>query len=331
MRVLVTGGAGYIGSHTVRELKNQGYEVTALDTLERGASQAVLGVPLLQADITDAVQLEQAFQQVHPEAVIHFAAYKAPGESMAEPTRYFRNNVYGTLQLLDTMVRHTTRYMIFSSSCSIFGTPQVLPVTEETPFGPESVYGESKLMGETLLKWFDRTCGLKSVALRYFNASGASLDNAIGEDWDTTYNLIPLVMKAILGRAPAIKVFGNDYPTRDGTAIRDYIHVVDLAIAHVKALEYLISGEESTAFNLGSGVGHSVQEVIDTARRVSGKDLRVEYVERRAGDPVAIWADSSKAERELDWKAQYNLETIVRTAWIWHSTHPNGLKEPQEI
>lgn len=331
MRVLVTGGAGYIGSHTVRELKNQGYEVTALDTLERGASQAVLDVPLLQADITDAVQLEQAFQQVHPEAVIHFAAYKAPGESMAEPTRYFRNNVYGTLQLLDTMVRHTTRYMIFSSSCSIFGTPQVLPVTEETPFGPESVYGESKLMGETLLKWFDRTCDLKSVALRYFNASGASLDNAIGEDWDTTYNLIPLVMKAILGRTPAIKVFGNDYPTRDGTAIRDYIHVVDLAIAHVKALEYLVSGEDSTAFNLGSGVGHSVQEVIDTARRVSGKDLRVEYVERRAGDPVAIWADSSKAERELDWKAQYNLETIVRTAWIWHSTHPNGLKEPQEI
>lgn len=330
MRVLVTGGAGYIGSHTVRALKSQGYEVLALDTLERGALQAVLDVPLVEADITDAAQLERVFQEFRPEAVIHFAAYKAPGESMSEPTRYFRNNVYGTLQLLDTMVRHDTRFMIFSSSCSIFGTPQTLPVTEETPFGPESVYGESKLMGETLLKWFDVTRGLKSVALRYFNASGASLDNVIGEDWDLTYNLIPLVMKALLGRAPSIKVFGNDYPTSDGTAIRDYIHVVDLAIAHVKALEYLVSGKASSAFNLGTGIGHSVQEVIDTARRVSGRDLQVDYVERRAGDPVAIWADSSKAERELGWQAQYDLETIVRSAWIWHSTHPNGLRGPQK-
>lgn len=327
MKVLVTGGAGYIGSHTVRELKSRGHEVVVLDSLERGAVQAILDVPLIQADITDSEQLDNVFQETHPEAVIHFAAYKAPGESMTQPTKYFRNNVYGTLMLLDTMVHHSTPYIIFSSSCSVFGTPQILPVTEETPFNPESVYGESKLMGEKLLKWFDITQGLRSVGLRYFNASGASLDNLIGEDWDLTYNLIPLVMKAILGRTPSIKVFGNDYPTHDGTAIRDYIHVVDLAIAHVKALEYLASGKPSSAFNLGTGVGHSVQEVIDAARRVSGKDFRVDYVERRPGDPVAIWADTSKAERELGWKAQYDLETIVSTAWTWHSTHPNGFRK----
>lgn len=326
MKVLVTGGAGYIGSHTVRELKSRGYEVVVLDMLERGAIQAVLDVPLIQADITDSGQLDHIFQQLKPDAVIHFAAYKAPGESMTEPTRYFRNNVYGTLQLLDTMVRHSTRYIIFSSSCSVFGTPKDMPVAEDTPFGPESVYGESKLMGEKLLKWFDVTHGLKSVALRYFNASGASLDNVIGEDWDVTYNLIPLVMKAILGVTPSIKVFGNDYPTRDGTAIRDYIHVVDLAIAHVRALEYLVDGHSSSAFNLGTGIGNTVQEVIDAARRVSGRDFRVEYAARRPGDPVAIWADTRKAEQELKWKAQYDLETIVRTAWTWHSTHPNGFK-----
>jgi UDP-glucose-4-epimerase GalE len=214
--------------------------------------------------------------------------------------------------------------MIFSSSCSVFGTPTLLPVTEETPFSPESVYGETKLMGETLLKWFDRTKGIKSVALRYFNAAGASLDNAIGEDWDHTSNLIPLIMKAVLGKAPSIKVFGTDYPTRDGTAIRDYIHVVDLAIAHVKALDYLVKGNPSTAFNLGTGAGCTVQEVIDATRKTSGRAFPVEYVERRPGDPVAIWADSSKAERELGWKARYDLATIVRTAWTWHSTHPDG-------
>ncbi len=325
MRVLVTGGAGYIGSHTVRELTARGYEVAALDSMERPALQAILKVPFFQADITDESRLDAIFSEFKPEAVIHFAALKAPGASMNEPTRYFRTNVNGTLVLLDTMVRHQTKAMIFSSSCSVFGTPRILPVTEEMPFSPESVYGETKVMGETLLKWFDVTKGLKSVALRYFNAAGASLDNAIGEDWNTTSNLIPLVMKAALGKTESIKVFGSDYPTRDGTAIRDYIHVVDLALAHVKALEYVLNEKHSTAFNLGTGVGCTVQEVIDTVRKVSHRDFRVDYVGRRPGDPVAIWADTSKAGRELEWKAQYNLETIVSTAWAWHSTHPDGL------
>ncbi len=206
MKVLVTGGAGYIGSHMVRELTDRNYEVVVLDTLERGNRQSVTDVPFYQGSITDEALLDRLFEQEKPEAVIHFAAYKAPGESMSEPTKYFRTNVGGTVSLLDTMARHQVRYIVFSSSCSIFGNPQQLPVTEDAPRAPESVYGESKLMGETLLKWYDQTLGIKSSALRYFNASGASLDNSIGEDWTRTYNLIPIVMKAALGRAPSITV-----------------------------------------------------------------------------------------------------------------------------
>jgi UDP-glucose 4-epimerase len=324
VKVLVTGGAGYIGSHTVRALRASGHNVVVIDTLERGHRQALLGAPLFQGDIANRAYLDRIFREERPEAVIHFAAYKAPGESMTEPTKYFENNVHGMLILLDVMTQHHVDSIIFSSSCSIFGAPAHLPVTEDMPYQPESVYGETKLIGERLLKWFDVTRGLKSISLRYFNAAGASLDNVIGEDWTTTTNLIPLVMKAAVGKAPAIKIFGTDYPTRDGTAIRDYIHVVDLATAHVKALEHLVSTHSSTAYNLGRGIGYTVQEVIDTARRVSGVDFRVERVERRPGDPVAVWADNSKAERELGWQADYDLETMLRTAWNWHSTHPNG-------
>lgn len=324
MKILVTGGAGYIGSHTIRELTHRGYDVVALDSLERGHRQALLGVRLIQGNITDGTFLQRILQKEMPEAVMHFAAYKAPGESMEQPTAYFYNNVGGMLALLDAMVQVNIQYFIFSSSCSIFGNPQSLSVKEDAPFAPESVYGESKLMGETLLKWFDHIHGLKYISLRYFNAAGASLDNTIGEDWSVTSNLIPLVMKTALGKAPSVKVFGTDYPTPDGTAIRDYIHVVDLAIAHVKALEYLSLNQQSVAYNLGTGRGSSVQEVIDMAKHVSRVDFPVERVSRRPGDPAAIWANSSKAERELGWKTQYDLETIIRTAWIWHSTHPDG-------
>lgn len=324
MKVLVTGGAGYIGSHTVRELSNQGHQVVVLDTLEQGNRQAVQGTPLHVGSIDDEALLDHIFEQEQPEAVIHFAAYKAPGESMSQPTRYFRNNVGGTVTLLDAMARHDVRYIVFSSSCSIFGTPKQLPVTEDAPFGPESVYGETKLIGETLLKWYNRTLGIKYSSLRYFNAAGASLDGTLGEDWDNTHNLIPLVMKAAVGRAPSITVFGTDYPTRDGTAIRDYIHVVDLATAHVKALEQIIETNRSTIYNLGTGTGSTVQEVVTLAKRISGRDFHVEYGPRRPGDPAAIWADASKAANELDWKAQYGLDTIVQTAWQWHSTHPDG-------
>ncbi|GCF09057.1 UDP-glucose 4-epimerase GalE [Dictyobacter arantiisoli] len=329
MKVLVPGGAGYIGSHTVRELIARKHEVVVLDSLENGNQASLLGVPLIQGNINDAALLDQIFSTEKPDAVIHFAAYKAPGESMSQPAKYFHNNVAGTLTLLEAMQRHDCRYIIFSSSCSVFGTPKSLPVTEDALFGPESVYGETKLMVETILRWFDKTTNLRSTSLRYFNASGASLDNQIGEDWKITANLIPLVMKAALGKTAAVKVFGTDYPTPDGTAIRDYIHVVDLAIAHVKALESLARTNVSTAYNLGTGVGSSVKEVVDTAKRISGVDFRVDLEPRRAGDPVAIWADSSKAQKELDWKPQYQLEDIVRTAWQWHSTHPNSYTEEQ--
>jgi UDP-glucose 4-epimerase len=324
MKVLVTGGAGYIGSHTVRELINNDYEVVVLDTLELGNRRAVEGVPLYVGSITDGALLDRVFEQEKPEAVIHFAAYKAPGESMQEPAKYFHTNVDGTVSLLDTMLRHNVRYIVFSSSCSIFGTPKELPVSEDAPKGPESVYGETKLMGETLLKWYDVTKQIRSSALRYFNASGAALDGSIGEDWDHTHNLIPLVMKAALGRASSITVFGTDYSTRDGTAIRDYIHVVDLAVAHIKALEQLMREDRSTYYNLGVGTGYTVQEVVTAAKRISGVNFKVEYGPRRFGDPAAVWADCSKVERELNWKAQYNLETILETAWRWHSTYING-------
>ncbi len=324
MKVLVTGGAGYIESHTVRELMGRGYDVVVIDTLERGHKQAVLASRLVVCDITDEALLKDILQSERPDAVMHFAALKAPGESMQQPATYFRNNVCGMLTLLNAMVLTDIRFCIFSSSCSIFGTPQSLPVTEDAGFAPESVYGETKLMGETLLKWFDHIHGLKYSSLRYFNAAGASLDNAIGEDWSVTSNLIPLVMKAAVGAANAVKVFGIDYPTRDGTAIRDYIHVVDLAVAHVQALEHLMLTQHSTAYNLGTGKGSTVLEVIEMAKRISQINFPVEFAPRRPGDPAAIWASSSKAERELGWKAKYDLETIVRTAWTWHSTHPRG-------
>ena len=295
MKVLVTGGAGYIGSHTVRELVERGYDVVVLDTLELGSKQAVGNAKLYQGSITDDALLDRIFTQEKPDAIIHFAAYKAPGESMRMPGKYFRTNVNGTLSLLEAMVHHNVHSIVFSSSCSIFGTPQTLPVAEDAPFHPESVYGESKLMCETLLKWYSRTRDIHYAALRYFNASGASLDNTIGENWDYSQNLIPLVMKAATGHAPSITVFGTDYPTPDGTCIRDYIHVVDLAIAHVKALEYIRQTGSSTAYN-----------------------------PRRPGDPIVIYADCSKAERELGWKTQYSLETILETAWKWHSKQNNA-------
>jgi UDP-glucose 4-epimerase len=250
---------------------------------------------------------------------MHFAAYKAPGESVEQPARYFHNNVTNTMSLLDSMRKHYINRFIFSSTSAIFGQPAHVPVTEtNNPFNPESPYGESKLMVEKILKWYDQAYGLKSVCLRYFNAAGASLDGQLGEDWSVTLNLIPLVMKAALGKSSSIKVFGSDYPTRDGTCVRDYVHVVDLARAHVLALEYLTEHGQSTAYNLGTGQGSTVKEVIEAAKRISGTDFPVEYVDRRPGDPAALWADSSKARAELGWSNQYDLDTIVQTAYNWH-------------
>jgi UDP-glucose 4-epimerase len=324
MRVLVTGGAGYIGSHTVQMLCEQSYSPVVLDTMEFGHRAAVGDVPLIEGDTRDEELLEQVFKEYNIEAVIHFAAYKAAGESMELPERYFDNNVCGTLSLLKAMRRANIKYIVFSSSCAVYGTPDKLPVSETNPLHPESPYGESKMMVEQILKWFDCCHHLRSVSLRYFNAAGASLDGSIGEDWTYALNLVPLTLKAALGKHPQLNVFGTDYPTPDGTAIRDYIHVVDLADAHIKALEFLRNNHRSEIFNLGTGTGSSVQEVIDIAKRVSAIDIPVTYVDRRPGDPIAIWADNNKARELLGWQPQYGLEEIITTAWKWHSTHPNG-------
>ena len=326
MKILVTGGAGYIGAHTVRELIGRGYEVVVVDSLEFGYVAALLGqAKFIQGNIADSALLDKVFGEEKPEAVIHFAAYKSAGESVHLPSRYFQNNVEGTRHLLDAMVKHKINYFIFSSSCSVFGTPLNLPASEtNNPFNPESPYAESKFMVERMLKWYEGAYGLRSVSLRYFNAAGASLDSKIGEDWKVTLNLVPLVLKAAIGQAPKVQVFGTDYPTPDGSCIRDYIHVIDLAVAHVLSLEHVQQTNKTTAYNLGTGTGSSVKEVINTAKRITGVDFLAEEVARRAGDPVAIWADTSLAEKELGWKAQYGLEEIIQTAWNWHKSHPNG-------
>lgn len=323
MTVLVTGGAGYIGSHTVRLLRERGEDVVVLDTLETGHREALLGAPLVVGDVGDTAVLIDLFSAHEFNAVIHFAGYKAPGESMRMPARYFNNNVAGTSSLLEVMADAGVKRMVFSSSCSVYGTPESLPVREAQPAQPESPYAASKHMVEQMLRWFDLCHGLRSVSLRYFNAAGAAFDGRIGEDMDRTSNLIPLVMRAALGRSSAVEVFGTDYLTPDGTAVRDYVHVVDLADAHLKALDYLREHERSETLNLGTSQGTSVQAVIDLVRRVSGRVVPVKYSGRRPGDPAAIWADATKASQVLGWRPRYGLEEIISTAWQWHSTHPN--------
>ncbi|MEJ7584672.1 MAG: UDP-glucose 4-epimerase GalE, partial [Acidimicrobiales bacterium] len=322
--VLVTGGAGYIGSHTTRLLQERGRDVVVLDNLELGHRQAVLDVPLVVGSIDDDELVAHTVAEHDVDAVIHFAAYKAAGESVEQPARYFANNVGATNALLDTLQRAGVTRAVFSSSCAVYGTPTRLPVDEAHPLGPESPYGESKRMVEQMLAWYDACHDLRSVSLRYFNAAGASSDCRIGEDWSVTLNLVPLVMKAALGRAPAIQVFGTDYDTPDGTAIRDYVHVEDLADAHVRALEHLEGGGGTTAINLGTGTGSSVREVIDTARRVSGVDIASLDTARRPGDPVAVFGDNQRAADVLGWTPERNLIDIVTTAWQWHSQHPDG-------
>ena len=326
MTILVTGGAGYIGSHTVAHLVDRGREVVVVDTMELGHRQAVGDVPLIEADIADTATMTKVIAEHGVDSVIHFAGYKAAGESVLEPGKYFMNNVAGTTALLETLRRTGVDRFVFSSTCAVYGTPDRLPVSETEPTSPESPYGESKALVERVLRWYDLSHGIRSVPLRYFNAAGASLDASIGEDSAFTLNLVPLVMEAALGQRVPLRVFGTDYPTADGTNIRDYVHVVDLADAHLRALEYLEAGNESTAVNLGTGRGSSVLEVIESARRASGVAIPMELTDRRPGDPVALYADTTKAAEVLGWTARYGLDDIVGTAWAWHSTHPDGYR-----
>lgn len=330
MRILVTGGAGYIGSLTIAPLQQRGDDIIVVDSLRNGYAAALHNVQLVQGDIADSALLTRLLQEHQIEAVMHFAALKSVGESMTEPARYFENNVHKTTVLLEAMRLAGVRRFIFSSSAAVYGTPRDVPVRETAPVHPENPYAASKAMVEQMLPWFDRCHGIRFVSLRYFNAAGAAPDGAIGEDFSKATNLVPLVMKAALGKMPAIPIFGTDYPTPDGTCIRDYIHVVDLATAHLAALDYLMDGGASEIFNLGIGKGYSVKEVIEMARRVSNRPIPVILAERRPGDPAAIWADTTKARDILHWQPQYDLEAILHTAWRWHVTHPDGYALAQE-
>ncbi len=324
MRVLVTGGAGYIGSHTAALLAGRGDSVVVLDSLEHGYRQAIVGLPLVVGSTHDDSLVKQVIGDHKLEAVIHFAAYKAAGESMTDPGKYFENNVHGSLRLIEAACAAGVRKFVLSSTASVYGTPKTLPVRESDDLRPENPYGESKLIVEQMLKWFDACHGLRSVALRYFNAAGAALDGDNGEDPRHVANLIPLVMKVATGRAPSLRIFGTDYPTPDGTGIRDYIHVLDLAQAHARALDFLAAGQPSDVFNVGTGQGASVFEVLAAARRISGEKIPTEIVGRRPGDPAAVFADNRKAREVLGWSPRYGLEEIIATAWQWHHKHPAG-------
>ncbi|PKM46243.1 MAG: UDP-glucose 4-epimerase GalE [Gammaproteobacteria bacterium HGW-Gammaproteobacteria-1] len=318
MKILVVGGAGYIGSHMVKMLLGAGHQVVTLDSLIGGYRDAVLGGEFVLGDLADTALLDDLFRRHRFDGVMHFASFIQVGESVREPARYYRNNVTNTQNLLEAMVAHGVRNFIFSSTAAIFGEPRYTPIDEKHPAAPINPYGHSKLMVEQMLADFDSAYGLKSVCLRYFNAAGADPDGELGERHEPESHLIPLILQAASGRREAISVFGRDYPTVDGTCIRDYIHIVDLCDAHMLALEQLAAGGESAAFNLGNGNGYSVQQVIDVAERVSGRSIKVIEAPRRAGDSAVLVADSTLARRVLGWQPRFgDLETIVGHAWAW--------------
>jgi UDP-glucose-4-epimerase GalE len=317
--ILVTGGAGYIGSHTVHLLLEQGYEVTVADNLSKGYRHNAPDGRLYEIDVADTDGLVRLMEQRGCDAVIHFAAFIAVGESMREPAKYFANNTAGSLSLLAAMARAGVRRIVFSSTAAVYGTPHAVPILEDFPIQPVSPYGESKVMVETLLKWFDAIHGVRSVALRYFNACGADPGGRLGEEHEPETHLIPLLFRAIRTGQP-VTVFGDDYPTPDGTCIRDYIHVNDLAQAHILALEHLAAGGVSAAFNVGTGTGHSVREVIRVVEEVTGRSVPYVIGPRREGDPPSLVASSDKLRATLGWAPRYSdLATIVRHAWDFAS------------
>lgn len=328
MSYLVCGGAGYIGSHMVAELLDKNIDVVVLDNLEKGHKNALLGGKFYIGDLRDKNILNKIFTENNIEAVIDFAAYSLVGESMSEPLKYFNNNVYGTINLLESMQEHNVKYLVFSSTAATYGEPKTIPIDESNETLPTNAYGESKLLVEKILKWCDSAYGIKFTALRYFNAAGAHVNGKIGEDHSPETHLIPLILNVALGKRDKIMIFGDDYDTHDGTCIRDYIHVSDLASAHSLALERLMKGGESAIYNLGNGEGFSVKEVIDVARKVTNHPIPAEIAPRRSGDPAKLIASSTRAMKELNWKPKYNdLETIISTAWNWHKNHPNGYNE----
>lgn len=325
-RVVVTGGAGYIGSHACKALRAAGWEPVVYDNLVYGHREAVKWGPFEQGNILDEARLAEVFAAYQPVAVMHFAAFAYVGESVTEPEKYYRNNVEGTAALLRAMRKADISRLIFSSSCATYGMAETIPISEAQLQSPINPYGRTKLIGEQIARDYAHAYGFDCIALRYFNAAGADIDGEIGEDHDPETHLIPLVLQAAAGIRPAITVFGDDYDTPDGTCIRDYIHVEDLADAHVRAIERLIPGQGMT-YNVGTGSGFSVREVIDACRRVTGHPIAVVERPRRAGDPPALVASSDAIRRDLGWSPRFTtVEPIVASAWAWHSTHPNGFE-----
>ena len=319
MNILVTGGAGYIGSHTVRMLLKSGYSVVIFDNLSRGHFESVPeGVPFEKVDLQNFAELSNAFSKYKFDAIIHFAAFAYVGESVENPKMYYDNNVRGSNNLISAASDNGISNFIFSSTCSVYGNPEIVPIPETHKTNPINPYAKTKLLIENILHDFDKSKGLKYIALRYFNAAGDSDDSVIGESHNPEPHLIPRILFKALGKSDNLKVYGNDYPTKDGTCIRDYIHVNDLASAHIKALDYLIRENKSDIINIGTGVGCSVLEMIEIARKITGNEINVEISERREGDPAVLVADNEKARKVLNWIPEYNLTKIIETAWNWH-------------
>lgn len=322
MTILVTGGAGYIGSHSVLALQKAGYEVVILDNLVYGHQdlvETVLGTKLIVGDTNDRSLLQRVFAEYKIDAVMHFAAYAYVGESVTKPAKYYRNNVLGTFTLIEAMREAKINNFVFSSTCATYGIPDSVPIAEEQPQNPINPYGATKLMVERILQDFSSAYNFRSVCLRYFNAAGADPKGKLGEDHNPETHLIPLVLQTALGQRESISIFGTDYDTPDGSCVRDYIHVLDIAQAHILALEYLLKDGKTDVFNLGNGNGFSVKEVIKTARKITGKEIKAEISDRRPGDPPALVGSGAKARQVLNWKPQYaQLEDIISHAWQWH-------------
>ena len=327
--ILVCGGAGYIGSHAVRQLIDRGEEVIIVDNLETGHEDAIHHqAKFYKVDIRDEEALDKVFAENKIDEVIHFAANSLVGESMTNPLKYFNNNVHGTEILLKVMVAHDVKKIVFSSTAATYGEPKNIPILESDETNPTNAYGETKLCMEKMMKWADKAHGVKYISLRYFNVAGAHESGEIGEDHNPETHLIPLILQVPLGKREFISIFGDDYETHDGTCIRDYIHVTDLADAHILAVHKLREGSESNIYNLGSGNGFTVKEMIETARKVTGHEIPAKVCERRAGDPAKLVASSEKARRELGWVPKHeNVEDMISSAWNWHQKHPNGFEK----
>lgn len=330
-KVLITGGAGYIGSHTVLRMLESGYmpeDIIVFDNLSSGHKEALLGGSLVIGDLRKVEDIEKVFTENQIDAVVHFAGFIEVGESVVDPKKYFEGNLVAGINLVNTMLKFGVKKIVFSSTAAVYGAPEENPITEDAKKEPTNPYGLSKWQFEQVLEWYSRAYGLSSVRLRYFNASGADIQSRIGEAHEKESHLIPLAIYAALGKRAGLKLFGTDYETKDGTCVRDYIHVLDLADAHILALKKLETEVGTFVYNLGNGNGYSVKEILDLVKQVTGRDFAVEEVDRRAGDPAVLIASAAAAKRELGWNPKYgDLEAVVRSAWNWHRSKPNGYKQ----